>query len=383
MTRYTQTVTPKNIYKKGKFNVLYDLSYATRGNSGIPGECRSLGNALHTELQGDVHFLLSPKTFHSRVLNQVSSPENSGYLLTKTLKSLNGRSIIPGKVSTLLTILQSLSLNSTTRLRVVPSVLSENALAFLGISKKEITGGLFLSPISIATRFARPKLLRPFNLKTKNFDFFIQQQIDPIAVTSGTTHIVRLHDILPITHPQYFEDLSVYMFRKGLSMLLKDPEIVWVMDTKASVSDFKKVYPHVKKVFAIPCVVGSQFNFENQSKKVKNSFLALGTIEPRKQTRLILEAFRFAKDSGALPEDSILQIVGNYGWQESQLYEELKSNHFGVDISFHERKSDIEVAELLRKSEFIISASAAEGFGLTPLEGMLFLLWLHLHLWID
>jgi glycosyltransferase involved in cell wall biosynthesis len=255
--------------------------------------------------------------------------------------------------------------------KLIPPIQTQKALNFLGISNYEIPNRLYVSPISIATRFSRPQSLAPFHLKTHGYDFFIQQQIDPLTVSKGTIHIVRLHDILPITHPQYFDDLSVYFFKKGLSVLMKNQQIVWVMDTIVSSLEFQAIFPSQKNVFAIPCVVGAQFEQNKDNLKRENSFVLIGTIEPRKQIRLAIDAFKYAKSQSLISSNAILTIAGNYGWQEEHLYSLLKSGFFGDDVRYHEGKSDVDISKLLDESEFIISASAAEGFGLTPLEGML------------
>lgn len=48
----------------------------------------------------------------------------------------------------------------------------------------------------------------------------------------------------------------------------------------------------------------------------------------------------------------------------------LREQVFGPDIVFKENCSDFELAIVYSESKIVLSATAAEGFGLTPLEGM-------------
>ena len=58
------------------------------------------------------------------------------------------------------------------------------------------------------------------------------------------------------------------------------------------------------------------------------------------------------------------------GWQEKLLTKNLRGQVFGPDIVFKENCSDFELETVYSESKIVLSATAAEGFGLTPLEGM-------------
>jgi glycosyltransferase involved in cell wall biosynthesis len=222
-------------------------------------------------------------------------------------------------------------------------------------------------------RFARPKVLKCFKVKTNGYNYFIQQQLDPIAVSRNTKHVVRLHDILPITHPQFFDSTAVKAFQRGLETMLKNKEIIWVFDTKATSTEFLQLFGTHRTAHVIPCEVGSNFK-EHIEIKVKDENLAvlLNTIEPRKNVSKVIEAFKFAKLAQKLPQDYKLAILGTNGWLEEGLYAKLAKGGFGDDVIFKDSPSGDDVADVLRRGKILISASSAEGFGLPPLEGMLF-----------
>jgi glycosyltransferase involved in cell wall biosynthesis len=228
---------------------------------------------------------------------------------------------------------------------------------------------IFLLSISYLSRFARANFLGPFRMGTKGYDFFIQQQADPISVSKRTKHIVRLHDFLPISHPQFFDQNGVKVFTKSLRVMLKGQNKIWVMDSNQTAENFKTYFGEDLNVHVIPCVVKVKTQIEPNLLR-KNQVCMVNTIEPRKRVGLAIAGFREAKTAGLIPEDWEFVIVGNEGWQERSLVGNLKKQLFGSDIRFMEGAPDFELEKIYAESKIILSTSAAEGFGLPPLEGM-------------
>jgi glycosyltransferase involved in cell wall biosynthesis len=228
---------------------------------------------------------------------------------------------------------------------------------------------IYLLSISYLARFARASFLGPFKVGTKEYDFFIQQQVDPIKVSKQTKHIVRLHDFLPISHPQFFDQNGVKVFSKSLRVMLKGQDKVWVMDSNQTAKDFKTYFGESLNVHVIPCVVKVKKQSEANLLR-KNQICMVNTIEPRKRVGLAIAGFREAKTAGLIPEDWEFVIVGNEGWQEKNLVGNLKKQLFGSDIRFMEGAPDFELEKIYAQSKIILSTSVAEGFGLPPLEGM-------------
>jgi alpha-1,2-rhamnosyltransferase len=219
-----------------------------------------------------------------------------------------------------------------------------------------------------------------FKLKTKDTDFFIQQHVDPIEVHPKTRHLVRLHDILPLTHPFFFTEKARGAFTSGIARLLTDHKIIWIMDTQASAKVFLENFGNQYKVEVVPCEVGYGINpeeaFNITKHKIanidKNVYLCVNTIEPRKNTKLVIESFLNSLKQADKKINDELIIVGKYGWLESELIFKLRSGFYGHQVKFFEDASDSQLQDLYKSADFVISASEAEGFGLPPLEGMLF-----------
>ena len=352
--------------------VLYDLSYASRGLSGIPSDTRSIARMLSTIFGSNCDFIIFPKSYVPRPRRSSLSPIGQATYSGSALRANSGRSYLPSSISSILLIIQSISFIRAVPVFKLDRITSKSAFNFLLLPNLSATN-LRVATLSNGPRFARPKVLKCFKVKTKGYNYFIQQQIDPIAVSRNTKHVVRLHDFLPITHPQFFDPIAVKAFQYGLETMLKNKEIIWVFDTKATSTEFLQLFGTDRTVHVIPCEVGSNFK-EDIEIQVKDENLAvvLNTIEPRKNVLKVIEAFKFAKLAQKLPQDYKLAILGSKGWQEESLYLKLVKRGFGHDVIFKDSPSGDEIADVLRRGKILISASSAEGFGLPPLEGMLF-----------
>jgi len=353
--------------------ILYEMTYATRGQSGIPRDTNNLAKILLNAEGVDVDFVFNPRSYTKRKNPKTRGIQWSSNELGDTLRKDPGRSAIPTILLMLLILLQSLSLRRIVAKIKLDSMQKANVFNFLhlGISPKKLTdSNVFLLSISYIARFTRPRYLKPFRLRTEDYPVFIQQQVDPIQVDKETTHIVRLHDFLPISHPQYFDQNGVKVFSKSLRVMLSGRQKVWVMDSESTAEEFKNYFGVQLDIRVIPCVVEVSKSHDGKSHKKKNQVCMVNTIEPRKRVGLAIAGFREAKDTGKIPKDWELFIVGNEGWQEVTLAANLRKQIFGNDVIFREGVPDFELEKIYSESKIVLSTSAAEGFGLPPLEGM-------------
>ena len=144
------------------------------------------------------------------------------------------------------------------------------------------------------------------------------------------------------------------------------------MDSEHTANEFKAYFGEKLDVRVVPCVVTAKGLQRSNGIAKKNQICVVNTIEPRKRVGLAIAGFRDAKERGLLPPDWQLIIVGNEGWQEKTLAGNLRKQAFGTDIQFKESAPDFELDKIYAESKIVLSASAAEGFGLPPLEGMAF-----------
>jgi glycosyltransferase involved in cell wall biosynthesis len=96
-------------------------------------------------------------------------------------------------------------------------------------------------------------------------------------------------------------------------------------------------------------------------------FLSLGTIEPRKNHRRLLEAFSEVakKDEGVG-----LVIAGSYGWAMSKLSQLIGELNIGDRVTFLGHIPESELSMIYQGAVALVYPSLYEGFGLPPLEAM-------------
>ena len=365
-------MTEKNRKKEGEpISILYDLAYAV-GGSGIPGDTRDVALMLQSSPERRVSFLLSPRTLKSKGRGNVWASDVIGSAIRRN----RGVTLLPGFLEKIITGVKSLRLSFGSGISQVAEPLASEILKYLKVLSQTPSSevpSLYVTSLSIPERYARPLKFKAFKLKTKGFRFLIQQHIDPIRVSKDTIHIVRLHDILPIRAPQYFDEIASFVFGRGLHSLLHSRKVVWVMDTNAEAEGFHQYFPEQQKPKVIPCSVGHQFpNIENKMISArKKQIVCFGTLEPRKRVSIVVNGFLRSIETNPLLSEYKLFVVGKHGWQEQALHQQLLDADFGGSVKYLENCSDSELSELLSESQFVASASAAEGFGLPPLEGML------------
>lgn len=100
-------------------------------------------------------------------------------------------------------------------------------------------------------------------------------------------------------------------------------------------------------------------------------FVAVGTLEPRKNIGLLLDVWEHmadAKPSGELPG---LSIVGRRGWESDRFFRRLDALKSRIpELREHGPASDGERRALVSGARALLFPSLAEGYGLPPLEAL-------------
>lgn len=95
--------------------------------------------------------------------------------------------------------------------------------------------------------------------------------------------------------------------------------------------------------------------------------LAVGTLEPRKNLKLLLEAFALGKDQ---LKGLRLVIVGGRGWRNEEFERTLREHPLRDRIELLGFVGETTLADLYRRCAIFCFPSLFEGFGIPPLEAM-------------
>ena len=346
-------------------NILYDTTYCFKGKSGIPRDARSLARIIAgPKINGDL--VVFPKNLISVDYSKING---QNIAVSNAIRQDQGRDPFPHIIRLGATFLRAILRKKRISLYKLNTNLNriiEGALE----ATEELSGDVLLGDMSSIERWVRPRFRSPFKLNTKKYKLFIQQQIDPLQISRSTRHVVRLHDIIPITHPECFDHQAVVLYTSGLGMLLKKKNIFWVMDTHASFVEFKKYFGEEIQGDVIPCVIDPIFTNAPISAARSKQILVLGTLEPRKRVDLVCKAFVELKRKNLMADDWQLIVAGGAGWQSETLLHYLDEGVGDSSIKYLNAPTDAEVLELMSESSILVSASTIEGFGLPPLEAL-------------
>lgn len=195
------------------------------------------------------------------------------------------------------------------------------------------------------------------------------------------THFV-VYDLLPIFYPQYFMPRADETHIRWLNSIVKHASSfvcisasvanelgAWLKSRPDIQSSAKIGWFHLgADVENSVASFGLPDDFDVVSQKIssKNSFLTVGTLEPRKGQGQILAAFEALWDRGI---DINLVIVGKHGWMVDELAKKLKNHaELGNRLFWLESISDEYLEKIYSMSTCLIAASEGEGFGLPLIE---------------
>uniref|UniRef100_UPI004056675A glycosyltransferase family 4 protein n=1 Tax=Acetatifactor sp. TaxID=1872090 RepID=UPI004056675A len=202
----------------------------------------------------------------------------------------------------------------------------------------------------------------------------------PILKAQGTRIVAHIYDIISITHPQYCLERGVYNFMDFLGAHLQYADDI-IVNAQATVDELEKLPGRIGcKLPACHVVpLGADFRVRkeiadedvnsNIVKTVKENpyILMVGTIEPRKNHKLLLEAY----DKGLKELGYNIIMAGYMGWDMEEFQERLHHHpDYGTRIHHFEGLDDNTITYLYQNAKFLVFCSYTEGFGLPIIEAI-------------
>ena len=177
---------------------------------------------------------------------------------------------------------------------------------------------------------------------------------------AGGKVFVRVYDLLPLTHPEFFPYHAGELHLRWCE-LLKDIDATLLAISSRVESDLKTYGFSKTKTLSL----ASHFKEYKKADKAKGpTFICVGTIEERKGIKAICLAFERLALIGA---NAKLIIVGRMGRVDDDFRAFLEQGEH-ENIIYKGFCSDDELVELYATSHALIAASYDEGFGLPLIE---------------
>jgi glycosyltransferase involved in cell wall biosynthesis len=205
-------------------------------------------------------------------------------------------------------------------------------------------------------------------------EVIIEQQrlafLDRMDEDEFERHRFIVYDLLPITHPEYFWSSWLLEICHYYKILRRATCCGFISeDTREA------YYGRLKRTSergGIVLPLGCDSLGPKPHRPIVNrplTFSVLGTVEPRKNHELILEAF--APLLGQLDGLS-LSFIGKMGWIDSHFAQKVQALAADKTSGFHFQSvcSDDEIRSYIQQSRATIYISVAEGYGLPPVESL-------------
>ncbi len=272
--------------------------------------------------------------------------------------------------------------------------------------RSEILGQNFaltnLNFVTFLRRLQAPFFLAP-KLETGGYDFLVTSEPRPIKISTGTRHIARFHDAIPITDADMFD--SVNIVNAAFNMVHRSsPDAIFACVSQPSEEALLRIFPKVRgRTVTIPNALpevqpdngkrlpiveiirarssGAGWGGDSERAALRHDalsqltpekpfryILAVSTLEPRKNFSSVVRAWervRYQHDP-----DLRLVIVGRPGWRYEPTLAAMRPRILEGSLVHLQDVSRVELQALYAQAECLVSPSYSEGFGFPPLEAM-------------
>ena len=216
------------------------------------------------------------------------------------------------------------------------------------------------------------------DIKKQGVDIFFapSSYIIPALLPKRIKTIVVVHDLVAFLFPNRHNKKAVYIEKLFLKKALKKANSVCTVseNTKRDVIE-KFKYPK-EKIKVVYCSASDDFKplqkeelntFTQQTDLPKNFFLAVGTLEPRKNYLNLIKAFLEIQKTQ--PQYNLV-IVGKKGWDYEEIFQIIRENYLEKKVHILGYLSRNSIVKLYNLAKALVFPSYYEGFGIPPLEAM-------------
>jgi alpha-1,3-rhamnosyl/mannosyltransferase len=188
----------------------------------------------------------------------------------------------------------------------------------------------------------------------------------PPQALPGVRTLTTVFDFSPLTHPDVHQEVVRMAFAEAWATAERDTHAFVAVSGPTANHVRQRVGPG-RTVFQVPCGLSAPFDQEADHETLaagRSGVLYVGTIEPRKNVGLLLEASRRLSDRNRrIP----VTLIGKRGWGFDTFERELAAT---PDATWLGYADDETVLGHYRRAAIAACPSLLEGFGLPTLEAM-------------
>ncbi|CAN5408936.1 N/A [soil metagenome] len=197
----------------------------------------------------------------------------------------------------------------------------------------------------------------------------------PRLVSQGVTTVALIHDVMPVIHPEWFDPRQIKVFDAWLDAHLRHTTL-FLTNSECTARDLRTVARHRSgrddlDVVVIP--LGADYPdvepvVVELPPEVGRFLLVVGTLEPRKNQELVLDAFDLLRQDHP---DLGLVFVGKEGWMVDPLVARVRSHpEYERRLQWFGGIDDGELTWLYEHAFLSIAPSRYEGLGVPVIEAL-------------
>jgi glycosyltransferase involved in cell wall biosynthesis len=195
----------------------------------------------------------------------------------------------------------------------------------------------------------------------------------PLFISRSSVNVVTIHDLVWKYAGETMRTLSRMLEKIQMPLALKRADGI-MADSTATATALFSVFPQTKgRVSVVHLASRSDEKLINpdiiNKYNIKNPyFIFVGTLEPRKNLKRLIEAYSNIKNKNNTLMD--LVIVGGAGWGDVDIDSLIKANKLSDNVKVVGYADESTLATLYDGAKFLAMPSIYEGFGLPIVEAM-------------
>lgn len=197
----------------------------------------------------------------------------------------------------------------------------------------------------------------------------------------GARVVFFVQDIIPLTHPQVCHPVHIERFQEWFEQVVQVADFLIFSSryTQQSITDYLDKLQRVQLPASAVVHLGHDFGclrsgsirhseLRRALTKSSANFLCVGTLEPRKNLGIPIDAFEILWEEG---HDVSLVLIGRAGWLCDELLVRIRHHpELGKRLFWFNDVGDEDLALAYRQSSALIFSSIVEGFGLPLVEAL-------------
>lgn len=192
---------------------------------------------------------------------------------------------------------------------------------------------------------------------------------------------VMIHDLFPLTHPQYFDDRTRGYFERVLPYACTRAELLFA-NSESTKSEILRLFAgDPDRIVVTPLGPGNVIEpvpyaavtpeeLIRIGVPFRRYFFTLSTIEPRKNLPRLIQGLGLLRSNPAYADVGLV-VGGGKGWLYEEVFAEVERLGLGEAIAFLGYVASEDLPALFGRCEAYVCASVTEGFGMPVLEAMI------------